>query len=158
MLQSLTERVAELEKGMTAILDSRKAEMDDTAKLKEQMEASDELLVVNKDMLAGVIRVLGKELGIDRETLHTAFEEAKAVRLALVAKDGGSYCKASGIDGAEYIDSKEACRVLGWKSISTTMLRKAGIRYQQPLGKHRKITAHKGDIENYVRNRRDGRK
>ena len=57
-----------------------------------------------------------------------------------------------------WIDSKEACLALGWKSISTTMLRKAGIRYQQPQGKHRKITAHKGDIENYVRNRRDGRK
>ena len=57
-----------------------------------------------------------------------------------------------------WIDSKEACRALGWKSISTTMLRKAGIRYRQPLGKHRKITAHKGDIENYVRNRRNGRK
>ena len=57
-----------------------------------------------------------------------------------------------------WIDSREACRALGWKSISTTMLRKAGIRYQQPLGKHRKITTHKGDIENYVRNRRDGRK
>ena len=53
-----------------------------------------------------------------------------------------------------WIDSKEACRVLGWKSISTTMLRKAGIRYQQPLGKHHKITAHKGDIENYIANRR----
>ena len=57
-----------------------------------------------------------------------------------------------------WIDSKEARELLGWQTISTSMLKGAGIRYQQPMGKHRKITAHKGDIENYVRNRRSGRK
>lgn len=53
-----------------------------------------------------------------------------------------------------WIDSKEARKLLGWQTISTSMLKAAGIRYQQPLGKHHKITAHKGDIENYIANRR----
>lgn len=58
----------------------------------------------------------------------------------------------------KWIDSKDARKLLGWQTISTTKFKAAGIRYQQPLGKHHKITAHKGDIENYVRNRRNGRK
>lgn len=53
-----------------------------------------------------------------------------------------------------WIDSKEARKLLGWQTISTSMLKAAGISYQQPLGKHHKITAHKGDIENYIANRR----
>lgn len=53
-----------------------------------------------------------------------------------------------------WIDSKEAKELLGWQTISTSMLKGAGIRYQQPLGKHHKITAHKGDVENYIANRR----
>ena len=53
-----------------------------------------------------------------------------------------------------WIDSKEARELLGWQTISTSMLKAAGIGYQQPLGKHHKITACKGDIENYIANRR----
>lgn len=57
----------------------------------------------------------------------------------------------SGLD--EYIDSAEARQMLGWKSLSTTMLRRMNIRYQQPKGRYHRLTVHKGDCEKFISNR-----
>lgn len=53
----------------------------------------------------------------------------------------------------EYIDSAEARHMLGWKSLSTTMLRRMNIRYQQPKGRYHRLTVHKGDCEKFISNR-----
>lgn len=79
-------------------------------------------------------------------------EDVKREILKPVQKESDLFSEPAEED--MWIDSKEARELLGWQTISTTMLKGAGIRYQQPLGKHRKITAHKGDIENYIANRR----
>ena len=57
----------------------------------------------------------------------------------------------SGLD--EYIDSAEARQMLGWKSLSTTMLSRMNIRYQQPKGRYHRLTVHKGDCEKFISNR-----
>lgn len=53
----------------------------------------------------------------------------------------------------EYIDSAEARQMLGWKSLSTTMLSRMNIRYQQPKGRYHRLTVHKGDCEKFISNR-----
>lgn len=56
-------------------------------------------------------------------------------------------------DLEKYIDSAEARQMLGWKSLSTTMLRRMNIRYQQPKGRYHRLTVHKGDCEKFISNR-----
>lgn len=154
MLQSLTERVERLEakaelfdKGLEVCVDAHKTTLKDT----ESWKASVQFF---RKMIGAIIIATG--LRDKGDVLSRAFEqfEKEEVKRAIsepVQKEADLFSEpAEDI----WIDSKEAKELLGWQTISTSMLKGAGIRYQQPLGKHHKITAHKGDVENYVKNRR----
>lgn len=160
MLQSLTERVERLEakaelfdKGLEVCVDAHKTTLKDMEGWKDSVQFFHK--IIGAILIATGLRDKGDVMNKAFEQFDKGAEVRREI-LKPVQKDADLFSEPAEED--MWIYSKEACRALGWKSISTTMLRKAGIRYRQPLGKHRKITAHKGDIENYVRNRRNGRK
>lgn len=154
MLQSLTERVERLEakaelfdKGLEVCVDAHKTTLKDM----ESWKASVQFF---RKMIGAIIIATG--LRDNGDVLSRAFEqfEKEEVKREIwkpMKKEADLFSEpAEDI----WIDSKDARELLGWQTISTSMLKGAGIRYQQPLGKHHKITAHKGDVENYVKNRR----
>lgn len=154
MLQSLTERVERLEakaelfdKGLEVCVDAHKTTLKDM----ESWKASVQFF---RKMIGAIIIATG--LRDNGDVLSKAFErfEKEEVKREIwkpMKKEADLFSEpAEDI----WIDSKDARELLGWQTISTSMLKGAGIRYQQPLGKHHKITAHKGDVENYIVNRR----
>lgn len=160
MLQSLTERVERLEakaelfdKGLEVCVDAHKANLKD-------IQCYNESVKFFRKMIGAILIATG--LRDKTDVMSKAFEQfekgedVKREILKPVQKESDLFGEPAEED--MWIDSKEARKLLGWQTISTSMLKAAGIRYQQPLGKRHKITAHKSDIENYVRNRRSGRK
>ena len=156
MLQSLTERVERLEakaelfdKGLEVCVDAHKES------LKDRDDWKDSVQFLHK-MIGAILIATG--LRDKGDVMNKAFEqfdkEAEVRREILkpVQKESDLFSEPAEED--MWIDSKEARKLLGWQTISTSMLKAAGIGYQQPMGKHHKITAHKGDIENYIANRR----
>lgn len=156
MLQSLTERVERLEakaelfdKGLEVCVDAHKTTLKDMEGWKDSVQFFHKM--IGAILIATGLRDKG-------DVMNKAFEqfdkEAEVRREILkpVQKESDLFSEPAEED--VWIDSKEARELLGWQTISTSMLKAAGISYRQPLGKHRKITAHKGDIENYIVNRR----
>lgn len=148
---------------------ARNGYSDALANLEKRLKNTEEFVGIQTDAIAAIILACGlreedkfkkasEQIQRERAVLKKIIDHPKADKPASQTALTETDLFSEPAEEDVWIDSKEACLALGWKSISTTMLRKAGIRYQQPLGKHRKITAHKSDIENYVRNRRDGRK
>ena len=149
MLQSLTERVERLEakaelfdKGLEVCVDAHKENLKD-------IQCYNESVKFFRKMIGVILIATG--LRDKQDVLNKAFEQFEKERKP-VHKESDLFSEPAEED--MWIDSKEARELLGWQTISTSMLKAAGIRYQQPLGKHHKITAHKGDIENYIANRR----
>lgn len=155
MLQSLTERVERLEakaelfnKGLEVCVDAHKENLKD-------LQCYNESVKFFRKMIGAILIATG--LRDKTDVMSKAFEQfekgedVKREILKPVQKESDLFSEPAEED---WIDSKEARELLGWQTISTPMLKAAGIRYQQPLGKHHKITAHKGDIENYIANRR----
>lgn len=156
MLQSLTERVERLEakaelfdKGLEVCVDAHKANLKD-------IQCYNESVKFFRKMIGAILIATG--LRDKADVMNKAFEQfdkeadVKREILKPVEKEADLFSEPAEED--DWIDSKEARELLGWQTISTSMLKGAGIRYQQPMGKHHKITAHKGDIENYIANRR----
>lgn len=155
MLQSLTERVERLEakaelfdKGLEVCVDAHKGTLKDV----EGWKASVQFL---RKMIGAILIATGlRDKGDVLSNAFEQFEKGEDIKreiLKPMEKEADLFSEPAEED---WIDGKEARGMLGWKSISTSMLKGAGIRYQQPLGKHHKITAHKGDVENYIANRR----
>lgn len=173
MLQSLTERVERLEakaelfdKGLEVCVDAHKANLKD-------IQCYNESVKFFRKMIGAILIATG--LRDKADVMSKAFEQFEKGEDDLT-KEARSWAGSDAVEaykaGVErgkqkesdlfsepaeedmWIDSKEARKLLGWQTISTSMLKAAGIGYQQPLGKHHKITAHKGDIENYIANRR----
>lgn len=156
MLQSLTERVERLEakaelfdKGLEVCVDAHKANLKD-------IQCYNESVKFFRKMIGAILIATG--LRDKADVMSKAFEQfdkeadVKREIFKPVKKEADLFSEPAEED--MWIDSKEARKLLGWQTISTSMLKAAGIRYQQPQGKHHKITAHKGDIENYIANRR----
>lgn len=156
MLQSLTERVERLEakaelfnKGLEVCVDAHKENLKD-------IQCYNESVKFLHKMIGAILIATG--LRDKTDVMSRAFEQfekgedVKREILKPVEKEADLFSEPAEED--MWIDSKEARKLLGWQTISTSMLKAAGIGYQQPLGKHHKITAHKGDIENYIANRR----
>ena len=132
------------------------ADHQDFIATKQNTELKAEAITTHK-LLDEIIRELQSIKNILEDAAKEPVKEDKP--LADIFEDMDKTMKESDLfsEPAEedmWIDSKEARKLLGWQTISTSMLKAAGIGYQQPLGKHHKITAHKGDIENYIANRR----
>ena len=149
MLQSLTERVERLEakaelfdKGLEVCVDAHKANLKD-------IQCYNESVKFFRKMIGAILIAPG--LRDKADVMSKAFEQFEKEEKA-VQKEDDLFSEPAEED--MWLDSKEVRELLGWQTISTSMLKAAGIRYQQPLGKHHKITAHKGDIENYIANRR----
>ena len=149
MLQSLTERVERLEakaelfdKGLEVCVDAHKENLKD-------IQCYNESVKFFRKMIGAILIATG--LRDKADVMSKAFEQFEKEEKP-VQKESDLFSEPAEED--VWIDSKEARKLLGWWTISTSMLKVAGIRYQQPLGKHHKITAHKGDIENYIANRR----
>lgn len=176
MLQSLTERVERLEakaelfdKGLEVCVDAHKTTLKDTESWKASVQFLRKMIGAiliatglrdKADMISRAFEQFEKEEEeVKRAISETAQEWAgsDAVEAYKAGVERGKQAESDLFsEPAEdiWIDSKDARELLGWRTISTSMLKGAGIRYQQPLGKHHKITAHKGDIENYIANRR----
>lgn len=149
MLQSLTERVERLEakaelfdKGLEVCVDAHKANLKD-------IQCYNESVKFFRKMIGAILIATG--LRDKQDVLNKAYEQFEKEEKP-VQKEADLFSEPAEED--VWIDGKEARELLGWQTISTTMLKAAGIGYQQPLGKYHKITAHKGDIENYIANRR----
>ena len=170
MAAEFVKRDKDIIESRTEGIKTRNAFDNALATLEKRLKNTEEFVGIQTDAIAALILACGlreedkfnkayEQIKQERADLKKIIDQAKADKPASqIALKPESDLFSEPAEEDVWIDSKEACRALGWKSISTTMLRKAGIRYRQPLGKHRKITAHKGDIENYVRNRRNGRK
>ena len=155
MLQSLTERVERLEakaelfdKGLEVCVDAHKANLKD-------IQCYNESVKFFRKMIGAILIATGLRDKADvMSRAFEQFEKGEDVKREIfkpVKKEADLFNEP---DEEDWIDSKEARELLGWQTISTSMLKAAGIRYQQPQGKFHKITAHKGDIENYIANRR----
>lgn len=173
MAAEFVKRDKDIIESRTEGIKTRNAFDNALATLEKRLKNTEEFVGIQTDAIAALILACGlreedkfnkaheqikRERAVLKKIIDQAKEKNEAPKVEIEATKPEADLFSEPAEEDVWIDSKEACRALGWKSISTTMLRKAGIRYRQPLGKHRKITAHKGDIENYVRNRRDGRK
>ena len=156
MLQSLTERVERLEakaelfdKGLSVCVDAHKTTLKDMEGWKDSVQFFHKM--IGAILIATGLRDKGDVMSKAFEQFEKG-EDVKREILKPVQKESDLFSEPAEED--MWIDSKEARKLLGWQTISTSMLKVAGIGYQKPLGKHHKITVHKGDIENYIANRR----
>jgi hypothetical protein len=169
MLQSLTERVERLEakaelfdKGLEVCVDAHKKSLKDNAELSKRVDVWERFIKTNGFLIFALKAYLGvnhndfkvflKDFRRRWNAVESLKEEEEMAAQTALKKESDLFSEPAEDD--VWIDSKEARELLGWQTISTSMLKAAGIRYQQPLGKHHKITACKGDIENYIANRR----
>lgn len=140
----------------------------DLANLEKHLKDVEEYVGMQTDSIAAVILACGlregnkfmdasEQIKREREKLSQIIAKARAKnKFEVQAPEAEPALDAeetlfSGLD--EYIDSAEARQMLGWKSLSTTMLSRMNIRYQQPKGRYHRLTVHKGDCEKFISNR-----
>lgn len=146
-------------------LDKRVEQLKELETVNESLDGIWKNLVMTVDVVRGLMRYLD----VDRDKMMECIKAAKEEMEKMMAEMPQSRSKKkyeapkaepaleaeetlfSGLD--EYIDSAEARQMLGWKSLSTTMLRRMNIRYQQPKGRYHRLTVHKGDCEKFISNR-----
>lgn len=156
----------------TEVLKTRNAFDNALANLEKHLKDVEEYVSMQTDSIAAVILACGlregnkfmdasEQIKREREKLSQMIAKARVkaeeeTSLKPEAPKAEPALEAeetlfSGLD--EYIDSAEARQMLGWKSLSTTMLRRMNIRYQQPKGRYHRLTVHKGDCEKFISNR-----
>lgn len=140
----------------------------DLGDLEKRLKNTEEYVSTQTDVIAAVILACGlregnkfvdayEQIKREREKLSQIIAKARAKnKFEVQAPEAEPALDAeetlfSGLD--EYIDSAEARQMLGWKSLSTTMLSRMNIRYQQPKGRYHRLTVHKGDCEKFISNR-----
>ena len=158
----------------TEVLKTRNAYDNALANLEKHLKDVEEYVSTQTDVIAAVILACGLREGnkfmdayeqIKRERADLKrmldqaqgkYEAPKVEKIEATKPEAEPALEAeetlfSGLD--EYIDSAEARQMLGWKSLSTTMLSRMNIRYQQPKGRYHRLTVHKGDCEKFISNR-----
>lgn len=146
----------------------------DLGNLEKRLKNTEEYVGMQTDSIAAIILACGLREENKFNKAHEQIERERADLKKMIDQAKGKYeapkvekieatkpeaepaleaeeTLFSGLD--EYIDSAEARQMLGWKSLSTTMLSRMNIRYQQPKGRYHRLTVHKGDCEKFISNR-----